>query len=80
MMGRTQLTGLISGGAILVLLGLIGFAMPIFTTQQTKEVAKIGDLKIQATENKSYVIPPLLSGGALALGVVLIGAGIVRRT
>ena len=79
-MGRSQLTGLISGGALLVLLGLVGFAMPIFTTHQTTEVAKIGDLKLEATESKSYVIPPLLSGGALALGVVLIGAGIVRRS
>jgi hypothetical protein len=70
---------LIIGGAILVALGLVGFAMPIFTTQQTKEVARVGDLKLQTTENTSYVVPPLLSGGVVVLGVVLIGAGLYRK-
>lgn len=76
-MGR--MGGLTIGGVVLVLLGLAGFAIPIFTTEQTKDVAKIGDLKIQTTESKSYAIPPLVSGGALVLGVVLIGAGIYQR-
>jgi hypothetical protein len=63
----------------LVLLGLIGFAIPIFTTQETKEVAKVGDLKLQSTESTRHVIPPILSGGALVLGVVLIGAGFYQK-
>ena len=70
---------LIIGGVVLVALGLIGFAIPIFTTQQTKEVARIGDLKLQTTESTSYVVPPLLSGGVLVLGVILIGAGLYRK-
>ena len=78
-MGRTSLNGFIIGGAILVLLGLLGFAIPIFTTQQTKDVAKIGDLKLQTTESTAYVIPPLVSGGAIARGVILIGAGLYRK-
>jgi hypothetical protein len=73
-MARSSMTGPMIGGVILVLLGLLGFAIPYFTTQQTKDVAKIGDLKIQTTESKSHTIPLLVSGGALALGVVLIGA------
>jgi hypothetical protein len=78
-MGRSSMGGLMVIGIVLVLLGLLGFAIPIFTTQQTKDVAKIGDLKIQATESTSHVIPPILSGGALALGVVLIGAGFYQK-
>jgi hypothetical protein len=70
---------LIIGGAFLVALGLVGFALPIFTTQQTKEVARIGDLKLQTTESTQYVVPPLLSGGVLVLGVILIGAGLYRK-
>lgn len=66
-------------GAILVILGLVGFAIPVVTTQETKDVAKLGDLKIQTTESTSHVVPPLVSGGALALGVVLVGAGLYRR-
>ncbi|MGZ5907060.1 MAG: hypothetical protein ACXWKQ_17075 [Reyranella sp.] len=70
---------LIIGGAVLVALGLIGFAMPIFTTQQTKEVARIGDVKLQTTESTSHVVPRLVRGGVLVLGVILIGAGLYRK-
>ena len=66
-------------GAVLVLLGLLGFAIPMFTTEQTKDVANIGDLKLQTTETTSHTIPPLLSGGALVLGIVLIGAGFYQK-
>lgn len=66
-------------GAILVVLGLIGFAIPIFTTQETTELARVGELKLQATESTSHIIPPLLSGGVLVLGIVLIGAGLYRK-
>ena len=78
-MGRFTMNGLTLCGVALVLLGLIGFAIPIFTTQQTKEVAKVGDLKLQATESTTHVVPPILSGGALVLGVVLIGAGLYQK-
>ena len=75
-MGRSPLT---IGGAILILLGLFGFAIPIFTTQQTTDVARIGDLKIQTTESTSHVIPPIVSSGALVLGVLLLGAGLFPK-
>ena len=78
-MGRFIMNGPTMGGAGLVLLGLVGFAIPIFTTQQTKDVAKIGDLKLQSTESTSHIIPPILSGGALILGAVLIGAGLYQK-
>lgn len=71
--------GLMIGGIVLALLGLLGFAIPIFTTEQTKDVAKVGDFKLQTTESTSHVVPPLLSGGALALGIVLIGAGLYQK-
>jgi uncharacterized membrane protein len=66
-------------GALLVLLGIAGMAIPVFTTQQTKDVVSIGDLKIQAQENTSHAIPPLVSGSALILGIILIGGGFYRR-
>ncbi len=73
------MNGLTMGGVALVLLGLAALAIPVFTTQQTKEIARIGDLKIQTTEDKSFAGPPLVAGGAVALGLVLIGAGVYRR-
>ena|ERR1700730_4935982 len=74
-MGRFTMNGLMLGGAALALFGLIAFAIPAFTMQQTKDVAKIGDLKLQATESTSHIIAPIVSGGALILGAILIGAG-----
>ena len=35
-------------GAVLVLLGLVAFAMPSFNTEETKDVVKLGDVKVQA--------------------------------
>ena len=78
-MGGITMNGLTIGGVVLVLIGLIAFAIPVFTTQQTKEVARVGDLKLQSTESTSHAIPPFLSGGALVLGAVLIGAGFYRK-
>jgi hypothetical protein len=76
---EVPVNGLVIGGAILALLGLVGLAIPVFTTQQTKEVARIGDLKLETKENTSYVVPPLASGGALVIGVILIGAGFYQK-
>ena len=66
-------------GVALAILGLIGFAMPVFTTTQTKDVAKVGDLHLQANERDSHTIPPLVSGGLLAIGVVLMGVGALNK-
>jgi len=71
--------GLILAGAVFAALGLIGFAVPMFTTQETSDVAKIGDLKLQSTESTSHSIPPLLAGSALVLGIVLVGAGVYQK-
>ena len=67
------------GGAVLALLGVLGFAIPMFTTEQTKDVAKIGDLKLQTTESTSHIVPPMLAGGALIAGIVLIGVGVAQK-
>ena len=72
-------TMLIIAGVALVLAGVAGFGIPEFTTSQTREVARIGDLNIQTQERMFHVIPPVLAGGALVLGIVLIGGGLFRR-
>jgi hypothetical protein len=74
-----QVNALLPIGIVLLVVGLLGLAIPIFTTQKTDTVAKIGDLKLQTTENVSHNIPPLVSGGVLVLGMVLIGASLYRK-
>ena len=66
-------------GAALALLGIIGLAIPAFTTSQTEDIAKVGSLKVQSTEQTTHVIPQSRSILALVLGVVLIGAGVYTR-
>ncbi len=66
---------MVMSGITIVLLGLLGFAIPIFTTQKTDEVARIGDLKLQTTESTAHTVSPFLSGGAVLLGLLVIGAG-----
>lgn len=66
-------------GAILLVLGVIGLAMPVFTTTQNKDVAKLGDLKIQAKETDTHVIPPIAAAGVLAVGVIVLGFGALSK-
>jgi hypothetical protein len=71
--------GLLIFGIFLAVVGLLGLAIPVFTTQKTEDVARIGNVKIQNTEDVPHSIPPLLSGGVLVLGIILIGAGLYTR-
>ena len=66
-------------GAIIALLGLLAIAMPVFTTNDTKNVAQLGDLKIQANEQTSHAIPPILSGAALIVGLVMVAGGLYQK-
>jgi hypothetical protein len=77
-MGRSM-NGLMLGGAVLVLLGVLGLAIPEFTTEHTKDVAKVGDLKLQTQEATTHFVPPAVSATGLVLGAVLLGAGFYRR-
>jgi hypothetical protein len=76
---RSGIRLLLIGGVALVVLGALGFAVSVVTTDKTKDIASIGSLKLQATQTTSFVIPPTLSAGALILGVVLIGGGFYQR-
>lgn len=69
-------TILLAGAAIL-LLGLVGLAIPVFNTNQTREVAKLGDVHVEANETQQHVIPPMVSEGAIAVGILLLVVGAV---
>jgi len=66
-------------GLILIIVGIVGFAIPIFTTQKTEEVARVGDLKIQTTQDVVHEISPLLSGGVVIVGLGLLAAGLYQK-
>jgi len=71
--------GLLIVGMILVVAGILGFAIPVFETQDTEEVARIGDLTLQSTEETQHRIPSILSGGVLVLGIVLVGTSLYQK-
>jgi len=72
-------SGLLIVGAIVALLGVLALAIPAFTTEQTKDVAKVGDLKLTANEQTTHVVPPFVGPAALGIGIVLMGAAFIRR-
>jgi hypothetical protein len=78
-MGRSAMNGLTIGGLVLLVIGVLVFAAPVFQTHQTQDVARIGDLKLQTEQTKTYVLPPFLGGGALVIGAGLILVGMLRR-
>ena len=65
---------------LLILLGIVGFVIPMVVMPHNREVAHIGDLKLQATEETVYSVPPYLAGGLIVLGVLMIGGGRLRRS
>jgi hypothetical protein len=77
-MGRSALNGLTIIGVVFIIISALVFIEPFFTVHQTTDVARLGDLKLQTTETKTYTIPPFFGGAALVLGAAFISAGILR--
>jgi hypothetical protein len=71
--------GLMSAGAIIAVLGVLALAIPVFTTTETKDVAKLGDLKVTKQEETRHVVPPFVGPAALIVGLGLIGAAMATR-
>jgi hypothetical protein len=66
-------------GAILAVLGVLAIAVPYFTTTETKDIAKVGDLKLQAKTEETHTVPPYVGPAALVIGVIVLGAGLMQR-
>ena len=67
-------TGLIIAGVALVLLGALAFAGVGFTTNRAH--VEVGPLEASVREERT--LPPLVAGGAIVLGLVLIAAAARR--
>ena len=66
-------------GLILVILGVVGFALGGFSFTHKEKVLDVGPIEASADKKESVAIPPVLAGLALVSGVVLLVAG-ARRT
>jgi len=67
-------------GLIIAVLGVLGLAIPEFTTNDTRNVVTVGDLKVQATEPTSHSVPPIVAGAAIVIGLMLTGGGLYQKS
>jgi len=66
-------------GGLLLLMGILGLAIPKFTTSQTTYLASVGDVTFQNKTISHHMVSQPLTIAALLLGVALIGAGAYAR-
>ncbi|HSY35095.1 MAG TPA: hypothetical protein VK814_05035 [Acidobacteriaceae bacterium] len=62
-------------GILLIILGIIGFALGGFTYTHEKQDAKVGPVEIEHKQTNTIPIPPILSGIALVGGIALVVVG-----
>jgi hypothetical protein len=66
-------------GILLIVLGIIGFAVGGFSFTHEHQDAKVGPIDIEHRQTSTVPIPPVLSGIALVGGLALVVVG-ARRT
>lgn len=66
-------------GILLILGGIFTFAYQGITFTKPEKVAQLGDVKIVTDKDKTINFPPLLGGGLLAAGVLLLALGSTRK-
>lgn len=66
-------------GILLIVLGVVGFALGGFSFTQKEKVLDVGPIEATAEDKETVPIPPWLAGLALVGGVVLVAAS-ARKT
>ena len=66
-------------GIVLILVGIVGFAMGGFSFHHEKKDVDLGPLQVSHEKKETVPIPPILSGIALVGGIVLVVAGAKGR-
>ncbi len=59
-------------GVVLLVAGVAGLAVGTFQYTRNKEVLDVGPIHVQAKQKETVTVPPLVAGGAAALGLVLV--------
>ncbi len=66
-------------GIILIVVGIIGFAVGGFSFTHEHQDAKVGPIDIEHKQTSTVPIPPILSGIALVGGIALVVVGARSR-
>jgi hypothetical protein len=72
---RSRMKPLMVVGIILILIGLVALAYQGITYTTEERIVDIGPLKVEAEKKKTIPLSPVLGGGALVAGVVLVLVG-----
>ncbi|HEV8642303.1 MAG TPA: DUF3185 domain-containing protein [Methylomirabilota bacterium] len=59
-------------GIALIILGIIALAIQGISYTTQKNVVDVGPLKIEAKEEKTIPLPPVIGGVAVVVGLVLV--------
>jgi hypothetical protein len=59
-------------GIVLMVLGVLGLAYGGFSYTREKKIIDIGPLQATTRTNETVPVPPLVSGAAVAAGIVLL--------
>jgi hypothetical protein len=62
-------------GVILIILGVLGFALGGFSFTRREKVADLGPVDISKTERTRVPIAPIAAGIAVVAGIALVFAG-----
>jgi hypothetical protein len=63
-------------GVILIIVGVVGFALGGFSFSHEKKDVDAGPIQIGHTQTKTVPIPPALSAIALIGGIALVAVGV----
>lgn len=66
-------------GAVLIVVGIVGFAVGGFTFSHEKKDVSLGPLQVSHEQKNTVPIPPILSTIALVGGIALVAAGVKSR-
>ena len=62
-------------GVILIILGVLGFAIPRIVVTEERTVLDVGPIEVQAEQERSIPIPDVAAGVAVVAGLVMVVAG-----
>ena len=65
-------------GLILIVLGVVGFALGGFSFTHKEKVLDVGPIEATAEDKDTVPIPPILAGLAIVGGVVLVATAAIR--
>ncbi len=67
-------------GLILIVIGIVGFAVGGFSFTHEKKDVDLGPLQVSHQQKQTVPIPPVLSGIALFGGIALVFVGVRNRS